>query len=139
MGMMELNWRPSDKTLRQFGLCCLVVLPAAGIVLWRRFGLPAGAAWGLAAAGIVLFGVGLVFPRGLRPFYVVLMAAGFPIGWVISHAVMFLFYFCILTPIGLVFRLFVRDVLHRKREREASSYWVECSRSVSVKRYFRQF
>ncbi len=139
MAMMEINWKPSDKTLRQFGFGCLVMLPVLGYLLHWRFGLPAKAAWGMAAAGVLLFAAGLSVPKAVWPFYVLLTAVGFPIGWLISHAVMILFYFGILTPIGLVFRLMGRDVLHCRWDKQADTYWVRCTRSVSARRYFRQF
>jgi hypothetical protein len=137
--MIEINWKPSDKMLRQFGFGCLVMLPLVGWLLHRRVGLPTEAVWGLAGAGVLLFAAGLTIPKVLWPFYVVLTAVGFPIGWLISHLVMMVFYFGILTPIGLFFRLMGRDVLHRRWDPKADSYWVRCSRPDSVKRYFRQF
>lgn len=139
MAMMQINWKPSDKTLRQFGFGCLVMLPVLGGVLHWRFAMPLEAVWWMAGAGVLLFAAGLSRPKLLWPFYLVLTAVGFPIGWLISHLVMMVFYFGILTPIGLLFGLMGRDVLHRQRDPKADSYWVRCSRPDSVRRYFRQF
>ena len=30
MKLIEINWQPTDRQLRQFGVICLVALPALG-------------------------------------------------------------------------------------------------------------
>jgi hypothetical protein len=137
--MIQLDLRPASKTLRQFGLICLIMLTGIGLLLKWRFALSTAAVIGLSAAGLVLFVLGLISPKLIWPFYAGLILAGFPIGWAVSHLVMILFFFGVITPVALVFRLLGRDALHRQWDRQARSYWVPCSRPDSVKRYFRQF
>ena len=139
MGMIQLDLNPSHKTLRQFGLICLIMLNVIGLLLGWRFDLPKIAVIGLCLGGIVLFVLSRISAKFLKPVYVGLMVISFPIGWVISHLVMVLFFFGVITPVGLVFRLLGRDALHRKWDRQAESYWVKYPRPDSVKRYFRQF
>lgn len=139
MGLIQLDLRPSPRTLRQFGLICLIMLSIIGLLLVRRFGAPISAGIALAAIGLILFLVGQICPKAIWPFYAGLMLAGFPIGWAISHLVMILFFFGVITPVGLVFRLLGRDALHRRPDKDAPSYWTACRRPDSVKRYFRQF
>ena len=137
--MIQLDLNPSHKTLRQFGLICLIMLNVIGLLLGWRFDLPKIAVIGLCLGGIVLFVLSRISAKFLKPVYVGLMVISFPIGWVISHLVMVLFFFGVITPVGLVFRLLGRDALHRKWDRQAESYWVKYPRPDSVKRYFRQF
>ena len=139
MGMIQLDLNPSHKTLRQFGLISLIMLTIIGLLLGWRFGLPKGIVIGLCAAGAGLFILSQISVRLIRPVYVGLMIVSFPIGWVISHLVMIIFFFGIITPVGLVFRLLGRDALHRKWDLQAKSYWVKYPRPDSVQRYFRQF
>jgi hypothetical protein len=63
----------------------------------------------------------------------------FPIGWLVSHVVMVLFYYVIFSGVGLVFKLFKRDPLHRAYNPQAESYWLPCQRKGSAKDYFHQF
>ena len=139
MGMIQLDLNPSHKKLRQFGLVALIMLTIIALLLGWRFNLPKGVVIGLCAAGAVLFIISRISTRLIWPVYAGLMVVSFPIGWVISHLVMGLFFFGVITPVGLVFRLLGRDALHRKWDPNADSYWVKYPRPDSVKRYFRQF
>jgi len=49
--------------------------------------------------------LGLSIPVVLYPVYVVLTAVSLPIGFVFSYFIMGIFYYLLITPIGLVFRL----------------------------------
>ena len=62
-----------------------------------------------------------------------------PIGWTVSHLVLAVIYFLILTPIGLVVRWFRPDPLGLKLDRERKTYWVPHDPGHDPKRYFRQF
>lgn len=139
MGMIQLDLKPTPRALRQFGLICLMMLTGIGLLLAWRFGVPRAVVIGLSAAGLVLFVLGLISPKLIWPFYAGLMIVSYPIGWVISHLVMILFFFGIITPVAMVFRLLGRDALHCRPDKDAKSYWVPCDRPDSVKRYFRQF
>ena len=68
-----------------------------------------------------------------------LTAVSLPIGFVVSHIVMAVMFYVILTPVGLVFRLIGRDPLQRRFDRQAASYWVPRERVTDPRRYYRQF
>lgn len=38
---------------------------------------------------------------------------------------LFLIFYLMITPIGLIIRLFGKDLLHQKIERNKSSYWIK--------------
>jgi hypothetical protein len=148
MALIEINWRPDRRRLRRFGWAALVAFAAVGALVWWRRSLPGFALapetaldvacglWGLAAACGVL---SLAAPAALGPLYVGLSAVGLPIGWVVSHVVLAVIYYGVLTPIGLVMRLVGRDPLHRRFDRSAKTYWQRRPPVDDVKRYFRQF
>jgi len=119
MGMIQLDLNPSHKKMRQFGLIALIMLTIIALLLGWRFDLHKSVVIGLCAAGAVLFIISRISTRLIWPVYAGLMVISFPIGWVISHLVMALFFFGIITPVGLVFRLLGRDALHRKWDRGA--------------------
>jgi hypothetical protein len=75
----------------------------------------------------------------IKPVYVVFVVVTFPIGWVVSHVVMGIFYFGIITPVALFFKIIKRDPLCRKADKAATSYWIEYRKKRSTKDYFNQF
>ena len=148
MPIIEINPAPSLRHLRVFGFGALAVFGGLGAwlffahrILGFEMAAPAAEAvayslWSLAALAGVLAAAA---PAGLRPLYIALSAVSLPIGYLVSHAVLALVYYGILTPIGLVMRLAGRDPLCRKFDPQARSYWVDRPASRDVKRYFRQF
>ena len=74
-----------------------------------------------------------------RPLYLGWMYATLPIGWVVTHVMLGLIYYLMFTPIGLIMRLGGRDLMQRRFDREASSYWIEHRPDDRPERYFRQF
>ncbi len=139
MSIVQLDLKPSPAKLRQFGELSLVMLSLLGLLLTWRWDMSKFVLAGFVIAGLVIYTLSRISVRLVWPLYAGLMLAGFPIGWVISHLLMALFYFGILLPTGLFFRILGRDALHRKPERQKDSYWVKYSRPDSVKRYFQQF
>ena len=136
--MIDLNLKPSERQLKQFGVAFLVAGLVVGGVLWWRIGpnLASKILWGVGPVAAL---VGLVAPRALKPVFIALTLLAFPIGLVIGNLAMALTYYLIVSPIGLIFRLIGRDPLHRKLDREAASYWIERPPQVPAERYFRQF
>lgn len=139
MGMLQLDINPPPEKLRQFGLIAPIMLLMIGLVLRWRFGLPLSGLTGLCVFGILIFAASRLSIRLVRPVYVGLVLIGFPIGWTISHLVMLLFYFGIITPLAIVFRLLGRDELNRRWDPQCESYWSEPAGHDDIKRYFRQF
>jgi hypothetical protein len=139
MSLIEINWNPDKKELRKFGLIALVVLGVAGIVLRFLFGVTSVAALLVALAGLCIFIISLASARAARLVYLGLTFAGLPIGFVVSIVLMAVFYFLILTPVGLVFKIIGRDVLERKFEPDSSTYWSPRRQNSDRERYFHQF
>ncbi|MGB7582790.1 MAG: hypothetical protein WBL85_10140 [Sedimentisphaerales bacterium] len=138
MSLIEINWNPEKRELRQFGLIAVVVLGAAGIILRFVFGAADILAVLAGAAGLSIFLVTLVSARAGRIIYLGLTFAALPIGLVMSFLLMATFYFLILTPVGLVFRLLGRDVLDRKFEADAPTYWMPHQKTRDPEQYFHQ-
>jgi Saxitoxin biosynthesis operon protein SxtJ len=145
--MIELDLRPDTSKLRQFGGVAFVALGLlAAWSYWKSslFGVELGAArlrWvgTLSALGVFSGLMSLIAPRANRPLYLALAVAGFPIGYVLSHAAVATIFYLILTPLGLVFRLLGRDPLERRFEPEAETYWVARTKKRDKERYFSQF
>lgn len=139
MGMLPLDLNPPPEKLRQFGWIAPVMLTIIAIVMRWRFGMSWTGVSGLCLAGLLVLLASRISTKLVRPVYVGLILAGFPIGWLVSHVMMFAFYFGILTPLAILFRLLGRDSLQRRWDRQRESYWTECPRCDNSERYFRQF
>lgn len=75
--------------------------------------------------GAVLIVVGTALPVVLRPVYLAWMTMALALGFVMTRVLLTIFFFLVLTPVGLIFKLIGRDALSRKLDPEAESYWIE--------------
>ena len=138
MAVIDINWNPSRRELRQFGGLCLVFFGLiAGYAYYRHDATTVASV--LGGLAVVLGTMGAVAPAALRPVFVGWMVAAFPIGWTISHLLLGLLYYGILTPIGLILRAVGYDPMNRELDPKASSYWSQREPVEDVGRYFRQF
>ena len=84
--------------------------------------------------------LGVLWPRALKYVYIAWMAFAFTLGFVMSNVILTLFFFLLVTPIGLVARLFQKDFLARKLDKQAASYWIQRPREMKTAgSYERQF
>jgi len=119
----KINWKPTTKDLRQFGVVIWIGFAIlAAIAYWRHH--PSVAAWTLIVPGII--GCLAIFaPPMAKPFYWLWMGFGFVLGTIMSRIVLALIYFGLFTPIALFFRLIRRDPLKLRRNERTDSYWQE--------------
>ncbi len=145
--MIEIDFRPDERTLRQFGWIALVGFGLLAGLAWSeslvfRFGLgelrePVSAA--LAALGGLSLLFTWIYPQGNWPLFVGLSLLTYPIGWVLSYVIMGTLFYLMLAPLGMFFRLTGRDPMNRRFEPEAETYWVDAPGERARERYFRQF
>ena len=118
----QINDLKTDTpNLRKFGLLVGGVAMLIGFVLLLRH--KANYPY-LFWPGAVLIAFGAVWPRALKYPYVAWMTMAFALGFVMSHVILTLFFFLIVTPIGLFARLFGKDFLNRNLDSRARSYWI---------------
>lgn len=134
--MITPNWYPSEKQLRQFAVVCLPAFALIGYTVYR-WSSSTTAGYVLAAVGMACLLTGLIRPGAIRPVYFLLMLITVPIGWLVSHLVLWVIYYGIVTPTGLVFRLIGRDPLRLKKP-HVSSYWQQHTQRSDPKSYYRQ-
>jgi hypothetical protein len=79
--------------------------------------------WALAVAAAFLV-LAIVVPRALAPLNRLWMAFGLLLGRIISPIMLFLVYCIAVVPTGLLMRLMGKDPLHRRFDRDATSYWI---------------
>jgi hypothetical protein len=138
MKLIRIEHNLSRRQLTVFSLCWLAALGIlGGLVLLRGGPLRvAVVAW---TAAVALPAVGWPLPAALRIVYLGMAYAAFPVGLVVSHVILAVVYYLMLTPIGLVMRLVGHDPMRRRFDPRAESYWVERKPDEDVSRYFRQF
>ncbi len=136
MALFQLNLKPSVKELRWFaGLWFPLFGVLVALWLYRKFHAVPAALFLLGAVAAFAC-AGLASPRIIRPVYLGMMRLTFPLGWLLSHLILLLAYFLLITPVGLVMRLF-HDPMHRTFYRGARSYWTPRARPERSS-YFRQ-
>ncbi len=139
MSVIEINTDPTRRQLNQFGFIWMGFVAFFGAVAFFKFH-NSSLARGLWVAAVVVPIVGWIFPRFMRWVFLGMSYLAFPIGFVVSHVVLAVVYYLVLTPIGLLTRLFGYDSMKRRFDPGVKSYWVERSAAtVDSKRYFRQF
>ena len=136
MALVKLEWHPSDRQLRQFGICLAVALPAL-VWFWTASQWPTiGAAAGIGAAVAT---IGWLRPRWLAPLFVGLSLAVWPIGLLVSELLFLAVFHLLFWPIGWLRRTLGGDPLQRAFDRDAESYWQPKSQPPDAGSYFRQF
>jgi len=137
MRWSEIPRNPPISTLRWFGIIAMSWFGAVACLAWNTSENEIEAL-SLVVISLLLGSVGLAAPALLRIPFVCSLIVTFPIGWFISHLVLGVVYYCLFTPLGLIFRLFGRDPLERRWDSQAVSYWKTKSLSADLRSYFCQ-
>jgi len=127
---MQNSSEVTKKELRQFG-----IMMGSFLVLF--FGLLIPWIWGIAfpawpwIAAAVFIGTALVIPIVLKPIYVVWMKLSHVLGWINTKILLSIVFYLIFLPIGILMRLFGKDPMHRKLEKNVTTYRIK-SKQPSV-------
>jgi hypothetical protein len=108
------------KELSSFGLLVGGIFAAIGFwpVLLRGDDYRV---WALALAGL-LIGPALVFPTSLEPAHKLWMKFGHVLGWINTRIILGLIFFGVVTPMGLIRRVFRKDSMGRSPRPDLDSY-----------------
>jgi len=125
----------SPKKIRDFGITFFVVFAVIGGVLLYK-GRSFGYAW--LALSILFIVLGRWAPGSLKPFHKVWMTLALVLGFFTSRLILCILYYCILTPIGVIMRLFGKDLLDQRWDKEARSYWIKKERKTFDKEQYKK-
>lgn len=134
--MLDPRHNATTTQFRQFGLAAAVLCFTAAYWFGRAPSAPATI--GLLISGLGLALVTALAPNQLRIPFVLLSSLTAPIGWVVSHAILGLIYFAVITPIGLVLRLLGRTPMDLNFEPRRSTYWKRRGAPPDAVDYLRQ-
>src|SRR5687768_10790809 len=91
-------------------------------------------AWGISTASIVLWSIGVAlaiaaFVPGLgRVAYLAVYLPTSIIGYVVSNVILALMFFLLITPVGIILKLFGKDLLQQRRQK-ATTQWTQIGRA----------
>src|SRR5207244_8677553 len=80
--------------------------------------------WTLPVA-VAFLVVAYTFPKALSPLNKLWLKFGLLLYKVMNPLILGLLFFITIAPIGLVMRLFGKDFLRLKMDRQATSYWID--------------
>ena len=139
--ILSLIFNSKDRTAQLLGILMPAIFAASGGAVVRGVDPTGGVAVASVVCGVCALGAILVWtwPEAGRQIYVYWMVAVVPIGWTISHLLLAVVYYLVLTPIGLIMQLSGYDPMRRKPDRSMNTYWIEHEAVKSIDRYFRQY
>ena len=105
---------------KSFGLVFFVIFII--IALWPLLNDGNIRIWSIIVSIIFLI-LGLLNSKIITPFNKLWMRLGALLGIIVSPIVMGVVYFGIITPIGLIMKLFGKDVLNLKLDKNKKTYW----------------
>ncbi|MFA5389451.1 MAG: SxtJ family membrane protein [Candidatus Omnitrophota bacterium] len=124
-----------NKELRKFGLSLGLGLNILGWVLFyrqREYFI-----W-FTAAGSAVFIMAILFPAILTPLKKILDRIILFIGWLTSVISFSMVFYLIFTPVAFIFKLSGKDLLDRKIDNRAGSYWIKKEKRVSSKESYER-
>lgn len=115
--------QPDTYSLRVFGLMWTGLF--AIVAAWPLLKGGDARLWAVAMSA-AFFVVALAYPKlfSLTRFYQGWVKLGGWIGYVNSRIILVAMFFVIFAPMGILFRIFRRDPLHRKPDLQAKSYFI---------------
>jgi hypothetical protein len=133
----HVKWQPDAKELRRFAVAMLIGFTLLGLFsVWRAGGTSTGA--------IVLWSVGAFLaiaafvPKLGKLAYLGVYLPTSIIGYVVSHVILTLMFFFVITPLGIILRLMGKDLLQQRRHKDKTQ-WMPVKGVKSEDSYYRQF
>ena len=114
------NINSSKIELKKFGLSVGTVLVIIGLVLFyfEKSSHP----YFLAVGGVLIL-LGIIVPKILFPIQKAWMVIAVILGFIMTRIILSILFYLIITPIGLLAKLFRKDFLDRKFDKNKSTYW----------------
>lgn len=119
--MLRLKEKPSEWT--KFTAVMSLTLNIPFWLLWWNEFIPLAVAITTGCIGIFATLLACIVPRWFRGFYRGGMTLSFHIGQLFGKVLLTLFFFLLVTPLGLLLRLLRKDLLRLKTGEKEETYW----------------
>lgn len=133
----RIDWKPDRPRIRTFAITLVIASWLFGALLLLS-GRTSGALY-VASVGTTLGVCSYLLPRAGKFVYLFWMGLSYILGRIFSPVMTALIFFLMVTPIGLLLRLFGRDPLRLRRPPKVSSYFAEHPDLSDREHFRRQF
>nr|MBU1327982.1 hypothetical protein [Candidatus Omnitrophota bacterium] len=124
-----------NKELRKFGFSLGLGLNILGCIMFYRH--KEHFAW-FSSIGSVTIILAILCPVALATLKKILDKLIFIIGWLTSIISLLTTFYLIFTPIAILFRFFGKDLLNKKIDKKAASYWIKRKATVFSEKSYEQ-
>lgn len=143
MALVQLNWKPNTRELRNFGAIFMGGFVLIGLVkyFWpfeRLITQDKTLGFWLMVLGVVVGLIGLTGTKLALPFYWVWLGIAYVMGNIMSRVIIAALYFLVFTPMRFLGNIVGRDKLQLKKP-AGESYWLDISLPKDIEKYERQF
>jgi hypothetical protein len=133
----RINWHPTRREIRYFSVTMLIAFALANLILVLG-GKYRVAGW-IFGCGLALSIVCYFIPPVGKLVYFVWMAVTYALGRIVSPIITAIIFYLLVTPIGLINRLFGKERLRLKKPKDASTYFVDHTEAQDKESMRRQF
>jgi len=122
------NINTDKQEIRKFGFLVGGVLIAISIfMLWKALSY-----YQLVfVIGALFILLGIFIPKILKPIYIIWMTFATILGWIMTRVILTILFYLIVTPIGLIARIFGAKFLDLSWQSNVKSYWNRREKTVS--------
>ena len=114
------NINNTKDDFRKFGITIgIFLLIVASFLFWKgkeTFEI-------LLVSGLALSILGFTAPTILKPIYWAWMTFATILGWIMTRVILSLLFYIVITPIGVLSRLFGKNFLDLKWDKSKETYW----------------
>ncbi len=108
------------KSLRQFGITMAIAFLIITFIIFIRHKYSVMPASVISVTFLIL---AFTLPALLKPISIVWMRLALILGWINTRLILFIIFYLIFTPTGIVMKLFGVDLLDKKIDKNKESYW----------------
>ena len=125
--------KSEKKELREFGLTIGIILVILGsVAFWRGKAIFPY----FLGVGVTFITLGIFSPGALKRLQKIWMGFSIILGFFMSRIILTALFYVGVTPIGIIMRIFGKDMLDEKIDKKRSSYWHDRSAEVKDKKSY---
>jgi len=122
------NIKTNKEEIRKFGFLIGGVLIAVSLfMLWKTLSYYQF----VFIIGAIFIILGFFIPMVLKPIYIIWMTFATILGWIMTRVILAVLFYLIVTPIGLIARIFGVNFLDLSWNDNVKSYWNKRDKTVS--------